>query len=115
MKIKFLRQYPSRSGNGSITFVYAVEGEKEKLEAYKKSKGEHYREQTKDEAGVTKGTPLFFTTRFVGNAANLVETSKNEWVPNTSEADRFASLVHQYGGNVELAKEIMKMQKSAEQ
>jgi len=90
LKVKSIRTYKSKAGNP--TFVYAVSGEVETLEAYKKAQGSYYREQE-------DGTPLWFTTRYVGETGDLLITSNGNIVPDMSKLDKQASLVKQYGGN----------------
>jgi len=90
LKVKSIRTY--RSKNGNPTFVYGVSGDKEALEGFKKAQGSYYRE---DE----EGTPLWFTTRFIGDTGNLIITTNGNVVPDMSEFDKQASLVAQYGGN----------------
>jgi hypothetical protein len=90
LKVKSIRTY--RSKNGNPTFVYSVAGQKTELEAFKKAQGSYHRE---DE----DGTPLWFTTRYIGETGNLLITSNGNVVPDMSEYDKQASLVAQYGGN----------------
>lgn len=90
LKVQSIRSY--RSKNGNPTFVYSVAGQKSDLEAFKKAQGDYYRED--DEK-----TPLWFTTRYIGEAGNLIITSNGNIVPDMSEFDKQASLVAQYGGN----------------
>jgi hypothetical protein len=90
MKVNCVRTY--RSKKGTPTFVYSVSGTKEQLAAFKKAQGDYYRE---DESG----TPLFFTTRYIGEEGTLMITSNGNLVPDMSEFDKQASLVAQYGGN----------------
>ena len=98
MKIKMIRTY--RSKNGNPTFVYEVSGSANDLAAYKEAQGQYYRE---DE---TTGSPLWFTTRCVGDNGSLIITSNGKIVPDMSKFDQAASLAAQYGGNFgeELAK-----------
>lgn len=110
MKIKFISQYRKRGGDGSVNFVYGVTGTPEQLAAYKAHKGEHYRELKADEAGMVKGTPLFYSKRFIGNEGKIMETSDKRWVLDTTEADKLINMVAQCNGNVELAKELLKTQ-----
>lgn len=98
MKIVFLRQYRKR-GTGQLVFVYSVNGTEKQLAAYEKAKGENFKRDAD-----TKEV-LFFTTRFVGKTGKLMETSKNEWVVDTTEADQMKSLVDQYG--YDIAKEMI--------
>lgn len=97
MQVSFVRSY--RSQNGNVTFVYNVAGSDADLSAYKKAQGKFYRE---DESG----TPLWFTTRFIGDHGKLIITASGKIVPDMSEFDKQASLVEQFGGNfgAELAK-----------
>jgi len=97
MKVKLLRSY--RSKNGNVTFVYTVHGTDAQVEAYKEAQGDFYRE---DESG----TPLWFTTRCIGDAGKLIITTNGNIVPDMSAFDQAASLASQYGGNFgeELAK-----------
>lgn len=97
MKIKALRSYTSKNGNK--VFVYSVAGSKEQLAKFKAAQGENYRE-------AEDGTPLWFTTRSVGAAGELIITTNGKVVPDMSAFDNAASLAKQYGGNLgtELAK-----------
>lgn len=97
MKIKALRSYTSKNGNK--VFVYSVSGSVEQLAKFKAAQGENYR-QAED------GTPLWFTTRSVGAAGELIITTNGKVVPDMSAFDNAASLAKQYGGNLgaELAK-----------
>jgi len=99
MRIKLERSY--RSKNGNPTFVYGVSGNASDLAAYKDAQGEFYRE---DE---TSGTPLWFTTRCVGQTGKLIITTNDNIVPDMSAFDQAASIAEQYGGNFgqELAKQ----------
>jgi len=99
MKIKLIRSY--RSKNGNPTFVYAVSGNQADLEAFKQAQGEFYREDEKT------GSPLWFTTRCVGDNGKLIITTNGKVVPDMSAYDQAASIAAQYGGNFgqELAKQ----------
>lgn len=90
MKITLIRSYRSRNGNA--TFVYGVRGNASDLAAFKQAQGEFYREDT-------DGTPLWFTTRCVGNQGKLIITTNGNVVPDMSAFDQAASLASQYGGN----------------
>ena len=70
MKVKLLRSYKSQNGN--TVFVYTVSGNASQLEAYKNASGDFYRE---DE----NGTPLWFTTRCIGQRGTLIITAKVRW------------------------------------
>lgn len=93
-----IRSY--RSKNGNPTFVYEVSGSANDLAAYKEAQGEFYREDDKT------GSPLWFTTRCVGQTGNLIITTNGNIVPDMSKFDQAASIASQYGGNLgsELAK-----------
>lgn len=97
MNVKLLRSYKSQKGN--TVFVYAVSGNAAQIEAYKAAQGDNYRE-------AEDGTPLWFTTRCIGNSGTLVITSKGKVVPDMSAYEQAASLASQFGGNFgqELAK-----------
>jgi hypothetical protein len=98
MKIKLIRSY--RSKNGNATFVYGVNGASADLDAFKEAQGDYYREDT-------DGTPLWFTTRCVGDNGSLIITTNGNIVPDMSAFDQAASIASQYGGNFgqELAKQ----------
>jgi hypothetical protein len=97
MKVTLLRSY--RSKNGNATFVYGVKGSASDLEAFKTAQGDYYREDD-------NGTPLWFTTRCIGQTGSLIITTNGNVVPDMSAFDQAASLASQYGGNFgqELAK-----------
>jgi hypothetical protein len=90
MKVKLLRSY--RSKNGNATFVYSVSGSDADLAKYKEAQGEYYRE---DE----DGSPLWFTTRCIGQTGTLIITTNGNIVPDMSAFDQAASIASQYGGN----------------
>jgi len=91
MKVRLIRSY--RSKNGNVTFVYGVNANATELKAYKKAQGEFFRESE-------DGTPLWFTTRCIGDAGTLIITQNGNIVPDMSEYDKAASIVAQYGGNL---------------
>lgn len=97
MKVKFLSSY--RSTKGNTVFRYSVSGTTEQIEAYKAAQGENFRESD-------DGTPLWFTTRFIGNTGTLIITTNNKIVPDMSAFEKADSLAKQFGGNLgqELAK-----------
>lgn len=97
MRVNLLRSYRSRNGNP--TFVYGVKGSASDLEAFKNAQGQYYREDD-------NGTPLWFTTRCIGQQGELIITTNGNIVPDMSKFDQAASLAAQYGGNFgqELAK-----------
>ena len=104
MKASYESQYVSKNGN--TTFVYRVSGSKEELAAYKKAKGEYH-------TTAEDGTPLFFTTRFVGDNADLIITSTGNVVADMSKFRKAESMVEQIGGKLgdalakELARELL--------
>ncbi len=88
---KLERGYRSKKGN--VTFVYKVSGTPESLASFQEAQGEFYREDKDD------GSPLWFTTRCVGDDGELIITSTGKVVPDMSEFDKTASMVEQFGGN----------------
>ena len=90
MKVKLVRSYRSKAGN--VTFVYAVSGSAKDLEAYAAIQGEYHRVSD-------TGTPLWFTTRCIGQTGSLIITTNGKIVPDMSQFDQAASLAAQYGGN----------------
>jgi len=90
MKVKLSRSYKSRAGN--TVFVYSVSGTPAQIEAYKAAQGDNYRESD-------DGSPLWFTTRCIGNAGDLIITAKGKVVPDMSAFEQAASLAKQFGGN----------------
>jgi hypothetical protein len=90
MKISLQRTY--RSKNGNPVFVYKVSANAENLEAFKQAQGEYYKEDD-------HGSPLWFTTRCVGQTGTLIITTNGNIVPDMSAFDQAASLAAQYGGN----------------
>ena len=90
MKAKFLGSY--RNGNGNLVFRYEVNGTATEIENYKVSQGDNYRESD------TTGKPLYFTSRFVGNDAKLIITSKGKVVADMSELEQANSLIAQFPG-----------------
>lgn len=90
MKVKLSRSYKSQKGN--TVFVYSVSGTPAQIEAYKAAQGDNYRESE-------DGTPLWFTTRCIGNSGELIITAKGKVVPDMSAYEQAASLAAQFGGN----------------
>ena len=90
LTVKLIGNY--RSTNGNTVFRYAVKGNASDLEKFKEAQGDFHREQE-------DGTPLWFTTRCIGNSGKLVITSKNKVVPDMSAYEQAASLSAQFGGN----------------
>jgi hypothetical protein len=97
MKVQLSRSYRSQKGN--TVFVYKVTANAKDVEAYKTVQGSNYRE-------AEDGTPLWFTTRCIGDTGTLVITAKGKVVPDMSAYEQAASLSAQFGGNFgqELAK-----------
>jgi hypothetical protein len=95
MKIKFLRQY-RKKGSGNLVFVYTVQGTKEQLAAYKKSKGENHR------VDETTKAALFFSSRFIGTESSLIKTSEGQFVADTTRQDQILNLISQ-GYTAEMA------------
>ena len=90
MKISLQRSY--RSKNGNSTFVYKVNANTADLAKFKEAQGDYYREDT-------DGSPLWFTTRCVGNTGSLIITTNGNIVPDMSAFDQAASIAKQYGGD----------------
>lgn len=90
MNVTLKRSYKSKNGN--TVFVYVVTANAKDAEAYKTASGDFYRE-------AEDGTPLWFTTRCIGNRGKLVITSKGKIVPDMSAFEQAASLAKQFGGN----------------
>ena len=88
--VKLQRSY--RSKNGNTTFVYTVAGSKADLAKYEELQGSFFRADD-------NGTPLWFTTRCIGQTGKLIITTNDKIVPDMSEFDQAASLTAQYGGN----------------
>ena len=103
MNVKLSRSYKSKNGN--TVFVYAVSANAKDLEKFKEASGDFYREDTEN------GTPLWFTTRCIGNTGKLVITTKGKVVPDMSAFEQAASLAKQYGGN--FGQELARMAASA--
>jgi hypothetical protein len=91
MKIILARSY--HKPNRNTTFVYRVIGNPSDLEAFKNIKGKHYCEDS-------DGTPLWFTTCFVGREGKLIITDDGEILPDMGLYDQAASIVAQYGGDL---------------
>ena len=97
ISVSLKRSY--RSPKGNTVFVYTVNAKPEEVEQYKTASGDYYRESE-------DGTPLWFTTRCIGQRGTLVISSKGKIVPDMSAFEQAASLAKQFGGNFgnELAK-----------
>jgi hypothetical protein len=92
MKATLSRSYKSSKGN--TVFVYSVSGNPSDLEAFATAQGDYHR------VDETTGTPLWFTTRCIGQTGTLLITSNGKVVPDMSAFDQAASLAAQYGGNL---------------
>lgn len=97
MKVSLTRTY--RSPKGNPVFVYKVDGKAADLDSFRLAQGKYYREDD-------QGSPLWFTTRCIGNQGTLIITKNNKVVPDMSAFDQAASIASQYGGDFgqELAK-----------
>lgn len=91
MKAQFLRNYRKQE-TGNIVYVYAVSGNAKDLEAFAAAQG------GKHVVDEESGTPLFFSTRFIGNDAKLNISRNGKVFADTSEFDKAASLCEQYKG-----------------
>jgi len=91
MKVNYLRSYKNKKGH--TVFVYGVTGSEQQLASYKEAQGEFYREDDDSK-------PIWFSSKFVGDNAKLIITSNGKVVADTSEFDKAASMVAQYGGNL---------------
>lgn len=89
LNITNIRQYKNEKGN--TVFVYAVKGSEKALEAYKLSQGTFHRTE-KD------GTPVWFTTKFVGKNGILSQSSKGKWFADMSQFEQAQSMVEQFQG-----------------
>lgn len=97
---KYHSMYTSK--NGTPTCRYTVEGTTAELKAYKKVQGDYHRVQKPSEGG----KHLWFTTRYVGDVAELIITESGNVIANQEEFNKQKMLVEQAGGNLgqELAK-----------
>ena len=91
MNVTLSRSYKSKNGN--TVFVYTVNANAKDAEAFKTASGDFYRE-TEDK------TPLWFTTRCIGQRGKLVITSKGKVVPDMSAFEQADSIAKQFGGNL---------------
>ncbi len=97
LNVTLVRDYVSKNGND--TFVYAVSGDKESLASFKKAKGKYYREDDGKSGNVDAGTPLWFTTKCIGDTGKLVITSKGNVIADMSAFRKAQSMSEQFGGN----------------
>lgn len=97
MTIQFVRQYRKRETQ-KLVFVYNVKGTAEEVVAYQKSNPKHIIDKE------TKET-LFFTTRFVGKACDMLVSAKGEYFPDTTELDQRANLEQNF--SIGIANEVM--------
>lgn len=91
LNIRYKRIY-KKSTTGKVMFVYHVSGDQASLDQFETIQGEHYR--------TDNGTPVWFTSRFVGESCKLLITSAGKIVADTSEFDKAKSLADQFGGNL---------------
>lgn len=113
LQLKFARQYRKQPTEkqraaelpGTIVYVYKVSGDKAHIDAYLESKKDFIKSIKEEDGSIN-----YFSIRVLknpnGTVPNLMLTSKNEWVPNTAEADQLANLTTQYGHDI--AKDMMK-------
>lgn len=90
-KFEKVRQYRKKE-TGKLVFVYKVTGKAEELDNYRAQAGEYLVEDD-------NGTPLYFSTRYVGEKCASLTTQDGRIIPDTSDMDTQAALVEQYGGN----------------
>ena len=92
MKATFSNSYPKRSKNGNVVdvFVYHVSGSDAELSDYKAVKGSEYREDS------VSGKPLFFSLNYIGETCELMITTNNNVVADTSNLRKAANLASQY-------------------
>ena len=90
LKAKFSNCYRSKAGN--TVFVYHVSGTPDNMAAYKAAAGDNLRV---DE--VSKAV-LYFTTNWNGNNIDLVITSNNNIVTDTSATDKLVAVVNKSSG-----------------
>lgn len=91
---KYHSMYTSK--NGTATCRYTVEGSKAEINKYKKAQGEYFRVQKPSEGG----HPLWFTTRFAGDVAELIITEGGNVIADQEEFNKQKMLVEQAGGNL---------------
>lgn len=93
LKATFVRQY-RKAGTGRMVFVYAITGPEAEVKAYETAQGDNL---INDE---TTGAPLMFTINPGPAKVNsVIITRAGQYRIDTSELDRTAALVAQYGGN----------------
>jgi len=93
LQLTFARQYRKKT-TGKLVFVYNVKGTAAQLDEYRDTQGSFLVE---DE----KGQPLFFTSRYVGEACPLVANHEGTgFYADTTTMDKQAAMVEQYGGNL---------------
>ena len=90
LNIRYKRIY-KKSATGKVMFVYHVSGDQHALDQFETIQGEHYR--------TDNGTPVWFTSRYVGESCKLLITTAGKIVADTSEFDKAKSLAEQFGGN----------------
>lgn len=93
MHAQFARTYVKKE-TGNDVFVYSVIfNNEQEHESFKAAQGSNYRVDQKT------GEILYFTTRYFGETINLIITSNNKVVADTSAFAKAKSLSAQYGGN----------------
>lgn len=103
LKINYISQYRKKATaekESTLVFVFKISGDKKELAEYKKIKGVNYKENEDKQ-------PIFFTTRFPGQEAELRKTADNtDYVADTSRMDQIISLTQQ-GVPLELAERMV--------
>jgi hypothetical protein len=89
MRAKLKNSYKKAGNNGTVQtiFVYRVNGTEEQLEKYQELReAEGYYTEDED------GTPLYFTNRYYGDNINLMVTTNDNIVVDTTIFDKVQSL-----------------------
>ena len=93
MKAVSLRNY-KKAETGTTVFVYALSGTSQELAKYLEIQGD------KHVVDDVTGKPLYFTTRYVGEAVSVLFNRAGDKVfPDTSEMDKIKSLAEQHGAD----------------
>jgi maltose-binding protein MalE len=102
LQIEYSGQYRKKATattESKLVFVFTVKGDKKEIAEYKKIKGANYKENDSK-------VPIFFTTRFAGQTAELRKTADGtDYVADTSRMDQIISLTQQ-GVPLELAERM---------
>lgn len=103
IKATFKRQYKPKGKAGQVNFVYHLSGTQAELAEFETIQGQYYRTDTVPTATGTVTIPVWFSNKFVGDSCDLLKTSNNRFVADTSEFDKANSIVSQYGGSLGVA------------